>query len=323
MSLFRRSETGPWWYKFVFEGKRYQVSTKTKNRRLAEQIEAKAKAQIVEHKAFPNRQTVSLTELWTHWAEHSSEKVSLDRDRFRWGHLMDCLGPHTPARQVTREDIDRWLRTVDKAPKTVKHYRDTARAIFNLALDRGYIAANPARGAKIPRQPEARDREITEEEFDAILENHWCSGVTWALVLGWYCGLRLREAVELTWDRIDLDERLIRLEAEHTKTRTRRKVPIPEELAEMLEEWTDEEREGRLTTCKANNVTLAWTRACQDLGIENARFHDLRHSYGTRLRRAKVDQWTIAKVMGHTSLQTTKQYMEHDDDDLRAAIEGL
>ena len=58
-------------------------------------------------------------------------------------------------------------------------------------------------------------------------------------------------------------------------------------------------------------------------GINNLTFHDLRHTFGTRLADAGVDIVKIAELMGHACLQTTKRYTHATDEGKRAAVVEL
>ena len=57
--------------------------------------------------------------------------------------------------------------------------------------------------------------------------------------------------------------------------------------------------------------------ALKDAEIENFRFHDLRHTAGTRLAEAGVDAFTIKDILGHASIQTSAIYVHATDDGKR------
>jgi len=70
----------------------------------------------------------------------------------------------------------------------------------------------------------------------------------------------------------------------------------------------------------ARNLQREFTKACLKAGIEDLVFHDLRHTFGTWLAQNGVDIYTIARYMGHRSLESTKRYLHHNADSLKAAI---
>src|SRR5215207_10489972 len=70
------------------------------------------------------------------------------------------------------------------------------------------------------------------------------------------------------------------------------------------------------------DVKTAFGTACQ-LGIENLHWHDLRHTFGTRLAEAGCSEATIADLMGHSDPQTTRRYTHATDRAKRAAVEAV
>jgi integrase len=71
------------------------------------------------------------------------------------------------------------------------------------------------------------------------------------------------------------------------------------------------------------DVKKAFAHACRDAGIKDLRFHDLRHTFGTRLADAGVDVVKIKELMGHQSIETTMRYLHTTDKGKRAAITEL
>ena len=63
--------------------------------------------------------------------------------------------------------------------------------------------------------------------------------------------------------------------------------------------------------------------ACTDAGLDDVRFHDLRHKAGSRLADAGADAFTIAEILGHGTLQMTKRYTHATDERKRRAVEAL
>lgn len=67
----------------------------------------------------------------------------------------------------------------------------------------------------------------------------------------------------------------------------------------------------------------AWVRAVEQAGIPHCRVHDLRHAFGTWLVRDGADVTEVQALMGHGQLSTTQQYLDIDEDQLRAAVSRL
>jgi integrase len=71
------------------------------------------------------------------------------------------------------------------------------------------------------------------------------------------------------------------------------------------------------------DVKHGFKSACRDAGVLDLNFHDLRHTFGTRLAHAGVDIVKIAELMGHQSILTTRRYTHATAEGKRAAIAQL
>ena len=79
----------------------------------------------------------------------------------------------------------------------------------------------------------------------------------------------------------------------------------------------------RKTGVNLTDVKHGFNGACTDAGLDDFRFHDLRHTAGTRLADAGADAFTIAEILGHATLQMTKCYTHATDERKRQAVEAL
>ena len=74
------------------------------------------------------------------------------------------------------------------------------------------------------------------------------------------------------------------------------------------------------TGTRYTDVKKSFSAACRQAGITDFRFHDLRHTFGTRLADAGVDVVKIKELMGHASIVTTMRYIHATDQGKRGAI---
>ena len=77
------------------------------------------------------------------------------------------------------------------------------------------------------------------------------------------------------------------------------------------------------TGVQLTDIKHGFRSACREAEIHNLTFHDLRHTFGTRLADAGVDIVKIAELMGHQSILTTRRYTHATDQGKRAAIAQL
>ena len=78
-----------------------------------------------------------------------------------------------------------------------------------------------------------------------------------------------------------------------------------------------------LSIFRDSDVKKSFSATCREAGINNFSFHDLRHTFGTRLADAGVDVVKIKELMGHASIVTTVRYIHATDKGKRTAITVL
>ena len=149
--------------------------------------------------------------------------------------------------------------------------------------------------------------------------------------------MRKSEILNLTWDRVDLQNRMIRLEAEDTKDREKRNIPICDELynllASMPNRLHDSGQENHVFQFKGqpiNDIRGGLRRACKKAKIKYGRFekggfifHDLRHTFNTNMRKAGVPESVIMEITGHSTREMFDRYNTIDEDDTRKAVDQL
>jgi integrase len=148
------------------------------------------------------------------------------------------------------------------------------------------------------------------------------------LLTAYHLGQRLGEILNLTWDRVDLHRGIITLRGVDTKTNKPRQVPMtPQVKATLLELAKVRDIAHKHVFVYHRNpvreVKTAFKTACRKAGIEDLRFHDLRHCVATNLRRAGVDTTTAMQIIGHKSALMWKRYNSVAESDLLLAANKL
>ncbi len=136
--------------------------------------------------------------------------------------------------------------------------------------------------------------------------------------------IQLGEILRLTWSQIDLNAGRIRVEK--TKSGKSRLIEINQNLYDVLRQRNNQcpyvfpnpDTGKPLTTIKTS-----FNAACRRAGIENLRFHDLRHTFGTRLIQSGADIETVRDLMGHHSITVTQRYLHTNEQRRREAVETL
>jgi integrase len=147
------------------------------------------------------------------------------------------------------------------------------------------------------------------------------------ITLAIYTGMRRGELLKLRRSHVDFGLNLINVK--QTKTGKDRTVPmdvsVRETLIRLCEGLSDDDFVfiNPQTGVQLTDVKRGFRSACRETGILNLTFHDLRHTFGTRLADAGVDIVKIAELMGHQSILTTRRYTHATEEGKRAAIAQL
>ncbi|HEX2269692.1 MAG TPA: site-specific integrase, partial [Pyrinomonadaceae bacterium] len=148
-----------------------------------------------------------------------------------------------------------------------------------------------------------------------------------ALALG--TGMRRGELLNLSWQNVDFLRGVIHVV--NTKTARDRIIPMSQSVREVLIEQR-QTQEGDLVFASRRiakrrmdeglvDVKKGFVAACIDAGIADFHFHDLRHTFATRLGDAGCNVTTIARLLGHSNIQMSMRYTHASDDTLRSAVE--
>lgn len=153
------------------------------------------------------------------------------------------------------------------------------------------------------------------------------------LATGFYTGMRKSEILQLTWDKVDLKDRIICLKAEDTKDREPRIIPICDELFKILKSIPKAIHDNHVFLYNGkpiNDIRKALKKGCKKAKIPYGRslkdgfvFHDLRHSFNTYMRKAGVSESVIMNITGHSTRDMFDRYNTIDTEDGRFAIKKL
>lgn len=138
--------------------------------------------------------------------------------------------------------------------------------------------------------------------------------------------MRQGEILGLKWEHVDFDRKTIYVA--HTKTGRPRRIPMSKpvdlELISLKQDALNEHVFSYARTgLKLTTFRHAWEGACKQAGVSGLRFHDLRHTFATRLRAKGVHEMDIMTLLGHTTLQMTSRYTHAMPQNLRTAVDSL
>jgi integrase len=129
--------------------------------------------------------------------------------------------------------------------------------------------------------------------------------------------MRRGEILGLEWKNVDLTRGLIYVT--NTKSSKDRVIPLNQDARSALESM---KRIGR-RVFSVDWIKVAWTASLSDAKVDDFRFHDLRHTAATRLADAGTDAFTIAAILGHSTIQMSARYTHATDERKRRAVERM
>lgn len=284
MSLFKRGNT--WWVRFSTPGgQQIRKSAKTANRQLAQEYHDRLKASYWRVSKLGDKPRRTWEEAVERWLEEKQgEKVTLDDDV---GHLRRAHS-HLYGRyldEINRDVLDNLTQSrlsdgVSNA--TVNRMLEVVRAILNRA-EREWEWLERAPHVRMMPVAKRRIRWLTREEADRLLSelpDHLAAMARFALATG----LREANVVKLEWSQVDLDRRCAWIHADQAKARKAIPVPLNAEAILVLRQQMGK-HSTQVFTYKGKPVTRAnnhaWRKALVRAGIEDFRWHDLRHTWAS------------------------------------------
>ena len=352
MSVYKRGESGVFWYSFVFAGKRIQESAKTKSKTLAKEAE-KARRRELElgyNGLTDNRdQRVRTFEALAaeYLEDYALRHKSVSFARAAVGHLTRLIG-RTIVAAVSEATVTGYQSSRLKegaAPKTINEEVGFLLRVLGERGDPIRIRLRRAKKLKLPVR-ERIGRALSEEERNALVaaaRSLRSPHILPALLLSIEAGLRDSEIRNLQWGRVDLEKQMITVGASKTQAGEGRTIPIGGELYAALADhakwfagkfgtalpehycFPSGKPQPTDPTRPVCSLKTAWVKVKKLAGVR-CRFHDGRHTYITVLAEAGASDEVIRSVAGHVSTQMLRHYshirMEAKREAL-AAVEAL
>jgi len=212
-------------------------------------------------------------------------------------------------------------------PCSVNREVSCLRTIFNVAISWGYASENPVKKVKLFSEKEnIRERVLLPEEETKLLLS--CSPhLRPILEVALNTGMRRGEIFQLRWEHVDLEMGEIRIV--RSKSGRGRVVSINSGLLAVLKGLRSEAGSGFYVFINPEtgkpyvDVKRAFQTACRRAGIKDLRFHDLRHTFASRLVKRGVDLILVKELMGHASVITTQRYTHSQAAEKKRAVELL
>lgn len=325
--------SGVWWIQWS-DGQGKKHREKAGSKEAARKLYQERKTRVLRNEKLPElvaRKVLTVKDMVERYRPSwEAKKSARDDDRYA-AYWIEAIG-NLAANEVRPSDIEAWRSHRIKVDKVTGATCNRAcaflRRIFNLAIrDEILDGTNPVAKIRFVRENNQIVRYLTEDEEAAL--RAVCSPENWLKIeVAFLSGLRQMEQLRLRRDDLDFRARVVTVrESKHGEAR---RVPMSDRLAELFRQQLDSHtsdwvfpgsEEG--THFTASGATHALKRAMKQAGVKNFRWHDLRHSFCSRLAMAGCSLVTIQQLAGHKQITVTQRYAHLSPEHNRAAMELL
>lgn len=334
MSLYKQNKV--WYVRLYVNGRRVRKSTGTDNKRVADDIHAKMKLEIREGRFFQTDQgnKRSFKDMSDKYlAEYASEKAprSIIRDTISLKHLLPVFGNKFLS-QITANQINSYKvkrRNEGASASSINKELAFAKHAFNIAIrEWEWIRDNPFTRVGMERLPQPRVRYLIREEFERLYQV--CNDRLKPIILfAVNTGIRQENILNLTWQEVDLSRGIITVQ--QTKNGERLGLPMNQSVKDLLAKLSKLRfirsshifPNSRGSKLDGGKVRKWFGMACKKAGIENFRFHDLRHTAASWMVQNGVDLYIVQRILGHKTAAMTQRYAHLAPDNLREGINTL
>lgn len=332
----KQQKNGKWYCRFQLNGERlHLLCAGAKNKNEAEQMENafKYKLQQQQNGVIPrDDKGVTLNKVFDSfldYSEHNKKSYKQDKSRVR---LLKEYFKIRYAKDVKPADIEKlksYLLNKGLSKVTINRYLEIISKAFNMAIDNELINKNPLKKNTKFSQKNYVVRPLFPEEEQRLMkvlsepQYEYLKGI---VIVALNTALRRQNILDLTWEQIDLEGRVIEI----TENKSNKHIfkPINDTLLQYFQSIPEESRVGDvfinpITGRKCKEIKRAWKTVKEKANITNFRFHDLKHTVGTRLAEKCVPIPVIKEVLDHSDIKTTMRYVHTADKQILSAMNLL
>ncbi|CDH23158.1 tyrosine-type recombinase/integrase [Xenorhabdus bovienii] len=345
MSIFRRGEC--WYASYSFNGKRVKESLGTKDKKQAQELHDKRKAELWRVSVLGETPKVTFEVACTRWLEEKANKKSLDDDKtkiifwldhFEGVYLSDIDESsiyNAVSKLTNQKQAENWekhvsgkkRRQVKKKISPVSVATKAAYLAFIKSLlrsaERDWKYLDKAPNIKVPKPKNNRIRWLEPHEAKRLIDE--CSEplksvVTFTLATG----LRRSNIVNLEWSQIDMQKKFARIHPDQTKSGKALGVALNDTACRVLKQQIGNHHNYVFVHSKAKNRSdgtmtptvrkmrvdsnTSFRTALKRAGIENFRFHDLRHTWASWLIQNGTPLSVLQEMGGWESIEMVRRY---------------
>lgn len=310
MPLRRRKGSPYWQIRFQLAGREVRSSTRTTDRRQAEQLEEELRRRYWRQ--------LKLGEKHYTWDDAVERCKAEDIDKRSWERTeralerLSRLLSGAPLKEITRDNVlrIREIRRRQVAASTVNRELAVLRHVLNRCVtDWDMLESAP----KVPmfRLDRIEPRWATREQVHSLLAK-LPPHLRDMTILACATGLRRSNITGLEWNRVDAERQTAFIPATQAKGRRAIVVPLNADALAVLERWRGKHERYVFSFRKRAPIkqvaTRKWRSACKTVGLEGFRFHDLRHTWASWQVQAETPLSHLQELGGWASFSMVQRY---------------
>ena len=334
MSVYKPKNSPYFHFDFIWKGRRVHGSTGCKNRRDALTYENRERQALILPVA--QREPITVDEAAGLYAEHAEQQPSWPTTRYILDAMVKGMGAGRLLSEVTQRDLQvfRAKRRDGRSNATVNREMETWRAVWRRAHKAGFcVGEMPDWKDLWLKVPKSVRPELTIEQEPRLFAGIRIDLIDvcdFALKSGW----RKAEVMNLRWSDCDLQRgyAITRIKGGDTIQRplTATLVAIianqpkvgPYVFTYICQKSRAKRRKGERYPMTATVLRKPWKEAKEAAGLTGFRFHDLRHTRGTRIVRETGSLAAAKAALSHADIKTTLRYSHVLDEDVRRALDA-
>ena len=334
MSVYEQN--GKWYYNFMLYGKRKHGACKgcrNKSEALEFEAEVKNEVSLVHRGKKDQSEIITLDEMLKEFLEYSetnNSKHQFEQNKYKIKVYKEFFGADTKIIDITPLDIEKLkqklLKKGLKNSSVNRYYSSLCKAFNLIIINKRLNMLNPCKMVSKLKEDNEILRYLTEEEEERLmkeLSEHLRPIVICALTTG----LRLSNILNLKWEAINLDMGFLEVLKQDNKGHKKIQIPLSEKFRAELQKIGIKKKGYVFINPDTNKpyttIKTGFNKALERAGIENFRFHDLRHTVGTRLVSKGADLLTVKEYLSHSNLATTQRYMHPIKENMKKAVDIL
>lgn len=210
------------------------------------------------------------------------------------------------------------------AVETIRGYGRTLKRFFNWLIEEEYLDASPMSHIRLPRRPKRLPKDVSQQDIQSLLRAATSSRDKAVILFLSTTGVRASELCTLKNDRIDIDDQVALVRGKRDKERF---VFFDQRTADAIRQWLEDrpktDEAYLFTTYMGHQLKVSGLRQIIRRLVEKARItnpvsaHRFRHAFAKQWMMNGGDEFSLATLLGHEDIATTRIYSQYRLGELR------